>query len=57
MKNPKYEERLTIKVPRGTMAALQELADRKYLAPSTYARMEIMRVIEENRRRKEDKAA
>jgi hypothetical protein len=52
----KFEEVITIKAPRGTRAALQELADRKYIAPGTLARQMLMKAIEDERR-KETKAA
>ena len=52
----KFEEVVTIKAPRGTRAALQELADRKYIAPGTLARQMLMKEIEDERR-KETKAA
>jgi lactam utilization protein B len=52
----KFEEVITIKAPRGTRAALQELADRKYIASGTLARQMLMKAIEDEQR-KETKAA
>jgi lactam utilization protein B len=57
MSSSKYEEVVTIKAPRGTRAALQELADRKYIASGTLARQMLMKAIEDERHRQEQKAA
>jgi hypothetical protein len=53
----KYEEVVTIKAPKGTRAALQELADRKYIASGTLARQMLMKAIEDEQRKMETKAA
>ena len=53
----KFEEVITIKAPRGTRAALQELADRKYIAPGTLARQMLMKAIEDERRKLQTKVA
>ena len=53
----KFEEVVTIKAPRGTRAALQELADRKYIASGTLARQMLMEAIEAERRKQTKVAA
>ena len=53
----KFEEVVTIKAPRGTRAALRELADRKYIASGTLARQMLMEAIEAERRKQTKVAA
>ncbi len=51
----KYEEQLLLKLPKGTRAALDEIASRRYMAASTIVRAVVMDWIESERRK--EKAA
>ena len=43
----KFEEVITVKVPKGTRAALHALAERRYLTIGSVVRIAIMREIEQ----------
>jgi hypothetical protein len=53
----KYEEQLLLKLPKGALAALKEIADRRYMAPGTMVRAVVMDWIESERRRNKEKVA
>ena len=53
----KFEEVITIKVPKGTREELHRLAEKRYLTLGSVVRIAIMREIEEERRKEVKSAA
>jgi hypothetical protein len=52
----KFEEVITVKVPKGTRAALQRLAEKRYLTVGSVVRIAIMREIEQEQHGEERRA-
>jgi predicted transcriptional regulator len=52
----RFEEVLTVKVPKGTREALQRLAEKRYLTIGSVIRVAIMRELEEAGREEERRA-
>jgi predicted transcriptional regulator len=52
----KFEEVITVKVPKGARAALQRLAEKRYLTVGSVVRIAIMREIEQEQHGEERRA-